>query len=546
MKHKKKIEAASLALVLLLCGMQPAWAAVSGTDAGSAAVKVDELEMKASDGFINVSGNEEWTMPLELRSESEGSADRSKTTGDSESVDVSAAERPERLVGAEQLPSSYRNEDVTPVRYQSSSALCWAFAATDNCRINRIKSGVVDGRDNYSPYHLSYAAHNGTGDRWTNNWINGGGNNYMAASTLLNWEGPVLESACPYPDSFPLSESLMKVSETHLQSALFLTEPVPNDTNSHRYTDDERYNIREKAIEEIKSAIYRYGSVSISFASGGLDNETNSYYHALTTQNGLRKRTASTHAVVVTGWDDSYVTKAENPGALLIKNSYGTSYGDNGYAWISYEDASLTVPFVYVCADSVNGEHEYTEQFGYDGCGFSITMSGFVGGYANVFTAKRPEMVGAAGFYMPADGEYTVSLERNLQDGVPGTGEVVATASGTTDLMGFYTVKFDKEVKIESGEQFAVVVNATSGGMTCQFYEGKSTSIKTVSSERGQSFVDTDGQGYRDTQDVTKWGAFNNACIKAYANPLKAERIRYRELELDGTAILFKTSIIRS
>ena len=198
-------------------------------------------------------------------------------------------------------------------------------------------------------------------------------------------------------------------------------------------------------MDEIKSAIYRYGAVSISFASSDRDSNTNSYYHELMTDaNGLRKRTSSTHAVVLTGWDDDYVTKAKNPGAFLLKNSYGEGFGDAGYAWISYEDASLSAPFVYICEDSDNGKHEYTEQFAYDGCGYGIMMSGFGGGYANVFTAKRRENIGAVGFYMPADGEYTVSLERNLKDGNPGTGKVVATASGTTELMGFRTFAFGR------------------------------------------------------------------------------------------------------
>ena len=534
MKKIKKIEIVTLSAVMFLWGGIPSEAAVRGLDQnGLPSVKAEEMTMEVGEnGLIVVGGNEAWTMPLELRN--------SEDEFIGEAADA-------QLVGSAELPSSYRNGKVTAIRNQSSSSLCWAFAATDTCRINGMKNGPMDGNDNYSPYHLSYAAHNQKGDCWINDWIGGGGNNYMASSAMLNWEGPVLESTCRYPDSFPLTRSRMKESDTHLQSALSLTEPVPSDTGSRRYTDEERQLIREKAVDEIKSAIYRYGAVSISFASSDRDSKTNSYYHELITDaNGLRKRTASTHAVVLTGWDDDYVTKAENPGAFLLKNSYGENFGDAGYAWISYEDASMTAPFVYVCEDTDSGQHEYAEQFAYDGCGYSIVMSGFDGGYANVFTAKRRENIGAVGFYMPADGEYTVCLERNLRDGIPGTGKVVATASGTTELMGFCTVAFEDPVKISSGETFAVVVNSSSGGVTCQFYEGKSTTIKNVSAERGQSFVCVDGGSYLDTQDVTRWGVLNNACIKAYANPEKTSRIRYCELDPDGTASLYKTSNIQN
>lgn len=43
------------------------------------------------------------------------------------------------------------------------------------------------------------------------------------------------------------------------------------------------------------------------------------------------------HAIVAAGYDDNLPVNANEKGALLIRNSWGTSWGDHGYAWLSYK-----------------------------------------------------------------------------------------------------------------------------------------------------------------------------------------------------------------
>lgn len=43
------------------------------------------------------------------------------------------------------------------------------------------------------------------------------------------------------------------------------------------------------------------------------------------------------HAIIATGYDDNIQINSKEKGALLIRNSWGTSWGDRGYAWLSYK-----------------------------------------------------------------------------------------------------------------------------------------------------------------------------------------------------------------
>jgi C1A family cysteine protease len=43
------------------------------------------------------------------------------------------------------------------------------------------------------------------------------------------------------------------------------------------------------------------------------------------------------HAIVTAGYDDKMVIKNAKPGALLIRNSWGTGWGDKGYGWLPYD-----------------------------------------------------------------------------------------------------------------------------------------------------------------------------------------------------------------
>jgi cathepsin K len=85
-------------------------------------------------------------------------------------------------------------------------------------------------------------------------------------------------------------------------------------------------------IAKIKEAIVKYGSVSscvnvtslFQHYSGGIFNESPSDYSSPSVN----------HAIVLVGWNDSKK-------AWLLRNSWGTGWGEKGYMWIDYRSNNI-------------------------------------------------------------------------------------------------------------------------------------------------------------------------------------------------------------
>ena len=214
-------------------------------------------------------------------------------------------------------------------------------------------------------------------------------------------------------------------------------------------------------VPAIKRMITKYGSVVIAFyqnRSKYLNEETGAYYCPDTIY--------SNHLVNVIGWDDNYpaynfLTRPEVDGAWLVKNSFGTDWGNDGYFWLSYADVSLSEDgFVFDLAPvqprMKTYQYDGSVSYNYINDPNSKTVTA-----ANVFTAIDNEKLVSVGFMTPSSYfSYKIEVYRGVR-GLPDSGILYSTQSGEKLYSGFYTIPLEEPVDLVSGDRFSVIVEIT-------------------------------------------------------------------------------------
>lgn len=396
------------------------------------------------------------------------------------------------------LPARYNlaeNGFVTDVKNQQDSGNCWAFAALaslETCVLkasNKTFNFSVENMKNLIEMYSAYG--------WKME-TNEGGYNGMPMGYLASWLGPVNATLDPFDDKGTLSPLLD--SEMHIQNIYVL----PARTS---YTDN----------DAIKEAILKYGGLYASYyhSAGYLNSKTNAYYDPYT-GNG-------NHAITVVGWDDNYsknnfYTAPAGDGAFIVKNSWGSSWGDNGYFYISYYDRVLFAvnkdnqAFTYILNDTVR----YTKNYQYDVAGMTdylITGKKTVW-YQNIYNATGNEAIAAVSTFFNTTVDYEISIYVNdvLQ----------LTQNGRHEGSGYYTIPLKEYVPVAVGDIFKIVVklaNPQNGYAAVPISEQLSTTRCYYAP--GVSYFSNDGKKWTDLYDYSASAyshTYNSqvACLKAF------------------------------
>ena len=380
---------------------------------------------------------------------------------------------------------------VTPVKDQGAFGTCWAFAT-----FGSLESWLLGTGYTYDFSEDNMALTSG----FDYNPYSGGGTHIMSTAYLAR-RGPVSEADDPYGDG---------ITPAGLQPRVRLRDMdiLCADAGDPKSQDAD--------TAAVKSWLYNTGAVytTMQWSSANYRSAYASYYGGTS----YYAPPSSGHAVTIVGWDDNFsaanfAAAPPGNGAWLVKNSWGTSWGEAGYFHLSYYDYWAERNAVGFVAGGVG---DYTTTYQYDPLGRvqNLGYASTVAWGANDFTATSSDPITMAGFYTPEAGTsfevYTASTH--------GGTRTLAT-SGSMAEPGYHTVQLIP-LAVSAGQSFSVIVKLTTPTYKYPHAVESSWSgySSAATSQLGQSFMSSTGTSWFDIGDPSLSNPAN-LCIKAFARP---------------------------
>jgi C1A family cysteine protease len=392
------------------------------------------------------------------------------------------------------LPKSYdlrTKNKLPPVRNQGSCGSCWAFAALSTLESSLLPSQKYD----FSEQHL-ITKHGFRGGPC------GGGNIIQALAYLARWSGPLNESDLPY--EYASLTNAIEVQK-HVQNVVFMfPRSGPSDNR------------------KIKDAVRKYGAVYTPMfydPDNQYYNPTHHSYYNPSIEEG-------NHAVAIVGWQDKFdrnkfVEIPPGDGAFIVRNSWGSDWGEDGYFYVSYHDPYFARSGLNAAAKKPQATTNFTELYEYDPSGY-ITSLGFPPStkawFANIYKARSDTNLRAASFYaFGKTSRYKIFIYTNVDANQPRSGILACKKSDKVRNPGYYTIRFNK-VPIKQGESFSVVVRLDTAGWPYPISIEKPVKkyTKNLKAKKGQSFVSDDGENWDDLPTFKDYKK-TSVCLKAFA-----------------------------
>ena len=373
---------------------------------------------------------------------------------------------------------------VSSVKNQGWMGACWTFGMTGTLESALLKAANITtdfSENNMQNTILKYSIYgcSETGEL---------GANILSTAYLLSWLGAFTQDADTYDEVGKISPVITTLNDIHIQDVMFTpNNEIPQGT-------------------QLKLAIMKYGSIDVNFFGQATIDEVNPYYNPETHAHYVNESLTPSHDVSIIGWDDNYpkenflITPPGN-GAWIVKNSYGTEYGENGFFYISYYDKTLIKSIdvtTYATSVIIENTEPYNKNYQYN----IIWMGDFKSGNQNVsymskFESLDDDLIASVGTYFDKEGnDYTIEIYVN--------DELKLTQNGVSPYFGYRTIKLDKYIPVKKGDVFKAVITSKTAPTV------NLTNVRTHYTQN-ISYISFDGEPMKDTYD-----SGYIVCLKVY------------------------------
>lgn len=378
---------------------------------------------------------------------------------------------------------------LTPVRNQGSYGTCWAFAAlasVESYWLSSVNESVHLSVRNMANCH---------GFEWGPDY---GGNSMLAASYLTRLSGPVLEPADPY-------------SNIGLEGCTEISKEYDIPAYVGRY-------VVSGGESMTKYMLVKYGAVATSMCTDHFydyfDASNNSFFYQ-----GVSN---VDHGVTIVGWNDTITVRKSaagrpsSSGAWIVKNSWGLSFGDEGYFYVSYEDKyvgkQVTLYPERLERNEVDTLYYYDKLGAVGSHGFPKAEDRNVG-YALVkYNAPYAQIINRVGTYVNTGGTTLDFVVARGWDGTELFDTLAYVENEVCRFPGYHSVELN--ALTDSGEFYVMTRYYTPGNSYPIPVEEKEVTFAVPQIEPiGKQWVSADGVEWDDFGMASQ----KDLCVRAYA-----------------------------
>ncbi len=470
---------------------------------------------------------------------------------------------------------------VTPVKSQGATSTCWAWAAAATSETS-IANSTGQAATDFSPFQFAYFAYTplssnaselkGTETSQAGEGLSATaatreymltffGYQYQAASLMMQGTGVSLATSIPFPTTsiqdgkFLEKDSLTQAQRRERVARLskwnYLGSLITTSTDEDSQTT-EYVSTDESLLSKMKQTLAGGNAIAINyFGDTNVDPSADVYFNHKTNAQYTYEYKSSNHSVCVVGYDDTYSKEnfieghqPEKDGAFIVKNSWDTTWGDDGYFYLSYYDQSVNVVATYdfdtsnydgsnLDGEEIVDQYDYMQMISYEYNGYNMSSNpSNHAWYSNIYTASQKQSLHTIATYVVASAKTLGYKVYKLTDDATSPsdidGDVNSPADeGTVDIEneGFVSVELEKPLNLQQGEKYAVWFYQTDGNNI--YYITQVRSLKSTTAYTATAVVN-EHESFNSSDPATGWDELDNSgydedyvldnyCVKGYS-----------------------------